>query len=122
MPQPDLVIKAEVQLTAKELVQQTTNGHKEGQHVNHPPRVSSHSRWNDGQEVSKCQRFAVVVNEATGIVEETKTPAGQEATAGFFALEFASTTRAVSAQSLPAPKSTIETFPVAQTDWTSVRQ
>ena len=66
--------------------------------------------------------YQVVVNEATDIVEETKTPAGQEATAVFFALEFASTTRAVSAQSLPAPKSTIETFPVAQTDWTPVRQ
>ena len=74
----------------------------------------------DGKAAKKVQdvsdtlsSYQVVVNEATGIVEETKTPAGQEATAGFFALEFASTTRAVSAQSLPAPKSTMETFPVA---------
>ena len=51
---------------------------------------SSHSRWKDGQEGSRYQRFAVVVNEATDIVEETKTPAGQEATADFVALESAS--------------------------------
>ena len=37
-----VVIKPEAQLTAEELVQQTTNGHEEGQHANHPPRVSSH--------------------------------------------------------------------------------
>ena len=70
----------------------------------------------------------MVVNEATGIVEETKTPAGQEATAGCVALESASTTQKFAYESegdwaetarlpsLPAPKSTMETFAVAQTD------
>ena len=65
----------------------------------------------------------------TGIVEETKTTAGQEATAGCVALESASTTQqfayeleddwaeTVRLPSLPAPKSTIETFAVAQTDF-----
>ena len=70
----------------------------------------------------------MVVNEATGIVEETKTPAGQEATAGCVALESISTTQkfvyesegdwAETARlpSLPAPKPTMETFVVAQTN------
>ena len=41
-----VVIKPEAQLTAEE----TTNGHKEGQHVRHPPRVYSPQRNADGQE------------------------------------------------------------------------
>ena len=39
-------MKPEAQLTAEE----TTNGHKEGQHVRHPPRVYSPQRNADGQE------------------------------------------------------------------------
>ena len=89
----------------------------------------------DGKAAKKVQdvsdtlsSYQVVVNEATGIVEETKTPAGQEATAGCVALESASTTQKFAYESegdwaetarlpsLPAPKSTMETFAVAQTD------
>ena len=43
------------------------------------------------QDISDAlSSYQVVVNEATDIVEETKTPAGQEATADFVALESAS--------------------------------
>ena len=84
--------------------------------------VGSHSRWKDGQEGSKSQRTYQV-----GIIEKTKTTAGQEATA--VALESASTTQQFAYKSeddwaetfrlpsLSAPKSKMETFAVAQTDF-----
>ena len=40
-----VVIKPEAQLTAEELVQQTTNGHKEGQHVRHHLSNESSPTW-----------------------------------------------------------------------------
>lgn len=74
----------------------------------------------------------VVIDETTGDVEETKTPAGQAATAGCVALESAATTQKMTYESegnwtetarlpsIPAPKSTMETFTVAQTGSTMI--